>query len=275
MSQHNDRSTVSVNSATISANIDCDLAVNVARQALYRFTALTLLDPRAGSWHTLVELSSDPFVTQAAAVLRELPFASADRLGPGEFPATALDPDEVLAALPASERAFNDLYEATFGLLVSNACPPYETEYINAKFSFQRSHGLADVSGYYRAFGLTVSSGHPERHDHVVLELEFMAFLLGLERQAATGIVGSDERRNVCRSAQRQFFADHVAWWASAFAKLLAREARCGFYFAVAKLLGALIAAERALLGVDCAPRPAEPRPIDRPDECDCCELAR
>lgn len=275
MSHNDEQMTRPSTPGTAGADAVFDPALNMARQALYRFAAVTLLDPRAGSWHALRAFRSEGLVSLAAALVRELPNASADSLGPGEQPLSALDPDRVLASLPTSERAFHNLYEATFGLLVSNACPPYGTEYIDAKFSFQRSNGLADVSGYYRAFGMSVSSEHPERHDHVVLELEFMAFLLGLERQAAVDDVRSEERRLVCRSAQKQFFADHVAWWAPAFAKLLAREAGAGFYLAAAEFLGALIAAERALLGVQRAGRAEQPQAIELPEECDGCALAK
>ena len=137
-------------------------------------------------------------------------------------PIEMLDPRLVLDRLPNSERALNAQYESTFGLLVSSNCPPYETEYINSKFAFQRSNSLADISGFYHAFGLTTSDGHPERPDHVVLELEFMA------SSAGTGAAGRrrrferrTDRQQVCRDAQARFLQEHLAWWTPAFAKLL------------------------------------------------------
>ena len=75
---------------------------------------------------------------------------------------------------------------------------------------------------FIRRSGLTISDQHPDRPDHVVLELEFMAHLLGLERQAADE--DSDRRAEhlqVCRDAQARFLGEHLAWWTPAFAKLL------------------------------------------------------
>ena len=74
-----------------------------------------------------------------------------------------------------------------------------------------------------------------------------------------------------CRVAQRRFLAEHLAWWAPAFATLLARRAAGSFYEAAAQFLSALVPAERALLDV-AAPTPAKgPSPIERPEECDGC----
>ena len=170
-----------------SQAIDFDPAVNMARQSLYRIAAWSLFDPLSGSWDRLNELRSGRVPIEAAALIRRLPEARAADLGPGERHLADLDPQPLLDRLPVSRQVHNAEYEATFGLLVSAACPPYETEYINGKFDFQRSNNLADVSGFYQAFGLTGSREHPERHDHIALELEFMAFLLGMERQAADG----------------------------------------------------------------------------------------
>lgn len=252
-----------------------DPALNMARQSLYRFAAMLLLDPKCDSWEHLHALRSDPILTEASAFVAQRPQAKPEELGLGERPLEDLVPQHVFERLPDSSQALNEEYENTFGLLVSNACPPYETEYIDGKLTFQRSNALADVSGFYRAFGLTISRQHPERHDHIVLELEFMAFLLGLERRAVEeGASSSSEKAAVCRDAQQKFFEEHLVWWVPAFSRLLAREDQGGFYEAVAHYLAALIPAERALLGVEIPARPCEPSPLERPEECEGCLLA-
>jgi TorA maturation chaperone TorD len=254
--------------------IDFDPALNMARQSLYRFVALSLLDPKAGSWERLDALRDDVLLSDAAGLIRNLPAAKPEKLGNCERPLSKLDPARILAQLTVSGDKFNNEYERTFGLLVSNACPPYETEYIDSKFTFQRSNTLADVSGFYRAFGLNTSDQHPDRPDHIVLELEYMAFLLGLERQADAGDSAVRRQRlDICRDAQIGFLREHLSWWAPAFAKLLAHENGDGYYAAVGVFLAALIPAERALLGVEVPAQPAAPSPMERPEACEGCQL--
>jgi TorA maturation chaperone TorD len=107
-----------------------------------------------------------------------------------------------------------------------------------------------------------------------VLELEFMAFLLGLERQAADGDPSQrDERLDVCRNAQASFLCDHIAWWVPAFAHLLGKEAAGGFYESVCVFAAALIAAERANLHVPVPTTLAQPPAVDQVEECEGCLL--
>lgn len=267
-------STANIESTTRpSANVDA--VVNMARQVMYRFAALSFLDPQLGSWDHLNAFRDDPLLLEAAALIRSLPEARPLESGLGESPVEMLDPLLVLRRLPNSECALNAQYENTFGLLVSSNCPPYETEYINSKFAFQRSNALADINGYYQAFGLTPSDEHPDRPDHVVLELEFMASLLGLERQAADGDSECiTDRQQVCRDAQARFLREHLGWWTPAFAKLLSVGDAQGFYAAAGNFLVALIPAERALLGVPPASQPVGPSTVERPELCEGCQLA-
>lgn len=252
-----------------------DHSLNFARQAMYRFASLALLDPRLGSWSRLQGLRNDPLLTESADFLRDLPGASSKTLARGERPIDLLNTESVLRLLPETEHELNDRYEAVFGLLVSSNCPPYETEYINSKFAFQRSHALADVSGYYHAFGLKPADEHPERPDHVAIELEFMACLLGLEREAANRMsVSCDERLDVCRAAQTSFLERHLAWWAPTFAMLVQKADDGGYYAAAAAFLAALMAAERSILGVSPAFKMTEPPVAEGPGMCDGCGLA-
>jgi TorA maturation chaperone TorD len=252
-----------------------DPAVNLAQQALYRFTALALLDPRAGAWEQLDALLLSTLFEDAAEIVRGDSAAWPARLGPGELPAAELNPTSVLSALPKTADELNRQYEAAFGLLVSSACPPYETEYVNGKFAVQRAQTLADINGFYNAFGLKPSTAHPERCDHIVLQLEFMAFLFGLELQAAEDdSAAREERIRICRAARERFFREHLAWWAPAFARLLARKAGDSFYGRAARLLSALLTTQRARDGLPAPQGAPWPSTLERPEECEGCALA-
>jgi TorA maturation chaperone TorD len=254
---------------------DFDPAVNIARQVLYRFAALSFLDPQRGSWDKLNALRDDPLLLDAAALVRGLPESRPAQYGLGERPIELLDHRKVLDRLPNSQKALNTQYENTFGLLVSSNCPPYETEYINSKYAFQRSNGLADISGFYHAFGLTISDGHPERPDHIVLELEFMATLLALECRAENAPSQRCRgRQQVCRDAQSRFLQQHLAWWIPAFARLLGKQNSQQFYDAAGVFLTALIPAERAILGLPPASEAVVPSTVERPEDCEGCQLA-
>lgn len=253
-----------------------DAAANLARQAVYRFAAISFSDPQHGAWEHLSALQSDALLVEAAALTREMHGTDSPKLGIGERPTIELDPQRVLDRLPRSRRELNSQFEATFGLLVSSSCPPYETEYINSKFAFQRSNTLADISGYYRAFGFEVAERHPERPDHIVLELEFMIALLSLERQAADANSNQpSERQLICRDAQRSFLQAHLAWWAPVFAKLLRRAGDEGFYAAAGALLAALIPAERTTFGIPATSQPVAPTREASAELCEGCQLAR
>jgi TorA maturation chaperone TorD len=251
-----------------------DLALNMARQALYRFTAISLLDPRQGAWQRLREARRSPVVSEAAELVRAVACGKPVKLGSGERDISGLNPAPVLKALPDSLAELNTLYEQSFGLLVSKACPAYETEYIDSKYSFQRSNALADIAGFYRAFGLTTSDDNRDRVDYIVFELEFMAVLLTLERNAATtGTDSRDEQLEICRAAQVRFMREHLGWWAPPFAKLLSRETEGTFYANVADLLAALIPAERVFLGIDRSANLASASLVEHPEACDGCQL--
>ena len=252
-----------------------DSAVLLARRVCYRFVALALADPRTGVWSELSDPTTAELVTRAAETLRDEESAVARPLGLGERPLADLDPALAVARMPRSASELNALYEATFGLLGGSRCPSYETEYVPGKFEFQRSNMLADIAGFYLAFGLQPSTIHPDRVDHIAVECEFLAQLIELQRQARqSSMPHAESRAEVSHRALQRFLQEHATWWYPAFARMLARQNQGGFYEAVAGFLAALIAAERALEGIEPSHLPVEPSPIETLDQCSGCELA-
>ena len=225
-----------------------DPAAHLARANVYRWLAAATLspeDPRAAL------LRDDELRAVGAAAVEWMRDDSAflpSALGPGELSPAELDP-ELLA--PDGERP-GESYWRVFGHSISKTCPPYELEYYpNTDINF-RSQRLADVAGFYRAFGLDRARAVKERIDHLSFEAEFMQIIIARELYASEHDLGAqgDERVELCRRSQRLFFVEHLGWWLPSFGTQLSERRDSPFYRGVGRLVRGLVAAERAVLGV-------------------------
>lgn len=147
----------------------------------------------------------------------------------------------------------------------------YETEY-GLDGSFRQSHELADLNGFYRAFGFNLGGTVRERPDHLAAELEFM-HLLALKQWQSS----DSERVEICLDAQRKFLEDHLGRWIEAFAIRLAFEAEASLYSELARFAVDFVKADAERLGA--APEPLvperlKPTPFDASDECGDCPIA-
>jgi nitrate reductase assembly molybdenum cofactor insertion protein NarJ len=104
---------------------------------------------------------------------------------------------------------------------------------------------LADVAGYYRAFGLQVAG---ERPDHVVAELEFLAFALAVEADALER--GHAEPAEVIGDAIRSFVRDHAGSWIDAWAARVAAIDDLAPWAPLAAAAAALVRAEASIRNV-------------------------
>lgn len=139
--------------------------------------------------------------------------------------------------------------------------PPYETEYSSSNV-FTKSQELADIAGFYRAFGC--SSDRRERPDHISAELEFMRLLCMMEAYADAQ--ASQDRLEVTLAAQRKFMNDHLGRWIAYFCDQVAANTTNGFQRALGNLIRQFISKEIAALGATPAfvtSHPARSQPAD------------
>jgi DMSO reductase family type II enzyme chaperone len=127
----------------------------------------------------------------------------------------------------------------------------YETEY-GLPHEYRQSQEMADIAGFYRAFGFENGGAIRERPDYLSTELEFMHTLTLKEVYAREA--NSQEHLEVCIDAQRKFLRDHLARWQPLFAKRLAQAAVDGVYAELTNLATAFVAAEADRL--DAQPEP-------------------
>lgn len=66
---------------------------------------------------------------------------------------------------------------------------------------------IADVAGFYRAFGFEARG---ERPDHLSAQLEFLALVC--VQEAGARLAGLEEEAGVCTRAREAFLRDHLAW---------------------------------------------------------------
>lgn len=259
-----------MNATITAASPDTDHAeLDLACELLYRFFAAALADPRRQSRAILVDRISRELARQAADLLRGEFAGVSIPLGFGESPAEDLDLRAILKCLPASAEELADEYVRVFGLATCRECPPYETEYLVAEDPFFRAQQMADIAGFYRAFGLQPGSEGRERVDFIGLELEFLALLHMKQRDAQ-----SPEEAVICQSARRQFLQDHLSWWTPSFALALRHKAEYGFYEGVGRALSALLPIERYRQGIAAPLMPLEAKTDAAPESCEGCLLA-
>jgi TorA maturation chaperone TorD len=208
----------------------------LASSHTYQFLSICLFEPNKD---LMTLLNDKDYLDEVGSCLAEIGNGKLSELFnnvQNELQSTTLD-------------ALLEEYLATFGSeTMSVDCPAYEM-YFGGSHIFQQTHELADISGFYRAFGLEVSKDDTaNRWDHIAVELEFLHFLT--YKQAYAMENHSDEELKVCLTAKKKFLNAHIGIWIQAFSKAVGKKSPLGFYRKVATLANDFVHLDMENLGV-------------------------
>lgn len=159
-----------------------------------------------------------------------------------------------------ARRELPQRYDDLFGHAVRGRCPAYEMEYGRHEIIRQASD-LADLAGFYRAFGLEIADGQNGRPDHITAECEFMSALCSKEAHAYTQ--DNETSIDICLDAQRSFLRDHLARWLPALAHRVIEADGEGFFNAIAEFADAFVNAECRFFDIHAGPATLELKPPD------------
>lgn len=106
----------------------------------------------------------------------------------------------------------------------------YTTEHL-AQNEFQRANYLADIMGFYKAFGLEPKQDRP---DLLSSEFEFMWYLI-FKKLYALREGEKAEKAEVCFEAERKFFLEHLYLAVQKIASAIISKSSSGFYVSMAK----------------------------------------
>lgn len=157
---------------------------------------------------------------------------------------------------------------SVFGHNLSPDVPPYETHYGKLDV-FRSTQKLADLSGFYRAFGLEPHQGD-RRPDHLPIELEFISFLclkeaLAIEREELP-------KAEISRNARLKFLSEHLCQWIPFFTQSLSQKSAESYYAGLAQTLLAFILWDAKSLGIELKGLTEESvRKEDQEDYCSSC----
>jgi TorA maturation chaperone TorD len=154
-------------------------------------------------------------------------------------------------------------YWRLFGHTTRGQICACETEY-GPDNGFHQPQQLADISGYYLAFGLHPAFAGEARADHIACECEFMDFLnrkQALLTAAESRSAAMEETLEATEQAARTFLRDHLGRFGRAFAARLAADDRGRYYGVWGHVLLAFLDAECARAGVEGGPLDLTLRP--------------
>lgn len=148
---------------------------------------------------------------------------------------------EIINSIKESRRRLLDLqgeYNALFATSLKAPCR--ETAYELDKSS-QRAAELADIEGFYRAFGLSLDV--PLEPDSLVAELEFMSVLL--QKQVYLEEANEAEGVAVCNDAYAKFLESHLGRWLDEFVSRLKEATEEEYYRQFGSLLESFVHREQ------------------------------
>ncbi len=206
----------------ITGSLSLDNRVDLARGGTYEMLALAFAYPSEERHEILAELCDQAI---EASVDESLGISS-------EFLRFA---EEVEAA---SAVELTEIYTTLFSRSV--VVPACETAYVLGQVS--KSRELADIAGFYRAFGLKVAVEQASQTDFIGSELQFMSVLIS--RKLAASLQGLAEQEQICTDAERKFVGDHLGRWVRSFAEQTSERSGPGFYSSAANLTAAFVQSE-------------------------------
>lgn len=123
-----------------------------------------------------------------------------------------------------------------------------ETAYCNTS----RTAELADINGFYLAFGFDLREDQREVSDHLGMELEFYSLLL--LKQAYALEQGWPDKFSITRDAAKAFLADHLGRWPQAVRERAAERQAAPIYQILFETVTEAVQRECQVLGVQPAP---------------------
>ena len=233
---------------------DCGFEIDTALARSVIYDALTegFRPPGAGTLRTLT--SGDALETlRAAAEVVDAQSSSSSSAEP-ILPAV----QRLADVSHLTPEMISDSRERLFGHTARGVVCPFETEYGGSDSAFRQPQELADIAGFYLAFGLRQKPETEERVDHIGCQCEFMGFLgrkeaLVLERgrASAAGPSASDhEMLEETRRAGKMFLRGHIGRFGRTFASRLMIADPAGLHGRLGDILFRLIGVECDRWGV-------------------------
>lgn len=125
----------------------------------------------------------------------------------------------------------------------------YGTEHLGMN-EVQRAKSLADIMGFYRAFGLEPDTDRP---DAVACELEFMQYLILKRFHALESDDSADakEKAAICFDAEQKFFTEHLYPSAQKIAEAIISRSSSEFYVKISEEMLVFLESEKKILEGD------------------------
>ena len=142
---------------------------------------------------------------------------------------------------PADVEELRRTYAATFGTGGEASISRYEVAYAPGSL-VTNTDRMADIAGFYSAFGLEIADDARDRTDYLPTQLEFLQHLT--LQVAYLDDEGDEDGVAVVTEATRSFLEDHVGRWVPRFVDAVEEETNEAFYLALGELLEAFVTAE-------------------------------